>query len=174
MLSLFRAALGVVISTSFALAGAEEAKPPAPAAPLSELIEEILQRWTPGGDTNVADLPYPHLTAPYQSENDDHWRDDRWQRTDKGPFLSHSILLPEHEVGPKLIAIAARAGKFLLYDLEAGSFVAGVTSGELRTDPARFGLLNRPLLVSISHMFPMRLENPPVMTRCMSLQNSYR
>ena len=143
MLSLFRAALGIVISTSYAWAAAEDAKPPAPAA---SLIEEYLQRWTPGGDTNVADLPYPHLTAAYQGENDDNWRDDRWQRTDKGPFLSHSILLPEHEVGPKLIAIAARAGKFLLYDQEAGSFVAGVTAGELRTDPARFGLLMRPLL----------------------------
>ncbi len=150
MLNLFRAALGIVISMWSAWAAAEEAKPlpvassSATAAPLSE---EYLQRWTPGGDTNAADLPYPHVTAAFQRENDDDWRDDRWQRTDKGPFVSHSIVLPEHEVGSKLTAIAARAGKFLLYDLEAGSFVAGVTSGDLRTDPARFGLLNRPLLV---------------------------
>jgi hypothetical protein len=50
-------------------------------------------------------------------------------------------------VGAKLTAVAAGPGKFLLYDLSAGSFVAGVTRGELRTDPARFGLLNRPQLL---------------------------
>ena len=134
------------------------------------LSEEYLERWTPGGDTNDRDLPYPHVTADFQAEGDDDWRDDRWQRTVKGPFLSHSILLPERQVGPKttavealiecaialvgkqrqvgpkVTAVEAGAGTFLLYDLEAGSFVAGATDAELRIDPARFGMLNRPLL----------------------------
>ena len=109
-------------------------------------LKEYLERWTPGGDANSDDLPYPQVTHAYQSEGEDDWRDDRWQLSEKGPFLSHSILLPKHEVGPKVTAVAAGAGKFWLYDLEAGSFIAGVTAGEVRTDPARFGLLNRPVL----------------------------
>ncbi len=126
-----------------------------PAAETETLSEEYLRRWTPGGDTNAADLPYPHVTASYQSENDTDWIDDRWQRTQKGPFLSHSILLPDHVVGAKLIAVSAGPGDYFLYDLAAGSFVAGVTAGELRTDPARFGLLNRPkLLGNVEYFVP--------------------
>ncbi|HEY3393010.1 MAG TPA: DUF6797 domain-containing protein, partial [Lacipirellulaceae bacterium] len=113
----------------------------------SALSKEYLQRWTPGGDTNAKDLPYPHVTAPYQSENDEDWIDDRWQLTQKGPFLSHSILLPGHDVGAKLVCVAAGPGKYLLYDLAAGSFVAGVTKAKLQTDPARFGLLKQPQLL---------------------------
>jgi hypothetical protein len=124
-------------------AAADEARKTGGRASLSK---DILERWTPGGDTNARDLPYPQITAPFQSENDDNWRDDRWQRTVKGPFVSHSILLPDHEVGPKVTAVDAGHGTFLLYDLEAGSFVAAVTAGELRIDAARFGLLNRPML----------------------------
>jgi sugar phosphate isomerase/epimerase len=111
------------------------------------LTKEYLERWTPGGDTNEAGLPYPHVTAPYQTEGDEDWVDGRWQTTDKGPFLSHSILLPDYAVGPKLIAISAGKRNFLLYDMLAGTLVAGVTGGELHTDPARFGLLNRPQLL---------------------------
>ncbi|HEX2473677.1 MAG TPA: DUF6797 domain-containing protein, partial [Lacipirellulaceae bacterium] len=134
--------IAIIISLAANFAFAEE-----PAAQTGTLSEEYLQRWTPGGDTNAADLPYPQVTASYQSENDADWVDDRWQRTQKGPFLSHSILLPGHTVGSKLIAVSAGQKSFHLYDLAAGSFVAGVTSGELRTDPARFGLLNRPKLL---------------------------
>jgi hypothetical protein len=111
------------------------------------LSDEYLERWTPGGNTNAADLPYPHVTAPYQDEDEEDWVDDRWNKTEKGPFLSHSILLEGHAVGPKLIAVDVGMGKHLLYDLAAGSFVAGVVGGELRTDPARFGLLKQPQLL---------------------------
>ena len=138
-LSSFALALALLQSGAVA----QESVRPAP----SELSKEYLQRWTPGGDTNAKDLPYPHVTAPYQSENDEDWIDDRWQLTQKGPFLSHSILLPDHIVGPKLTCVAAGAGKYLLYDLAAGSFVAGVTKGKLQTDPARFGLLKQPQLL---------------------------
>jgi len=105
---------------------------------------KILERWTPGGDTNAYDLPYHHRFAPYEKHQDPDWVDHRWQQTDKGPFLSHSFSLPGFDVGPKLLAIAAGPEKFLLYDQTAGSFVASVIDGELRTDAARFGLLNAP------------------------------
>lgn len=122
-------------------------------AETAELSDEYLKRWTPGGNTNVADLPYPHITAKFQTETDSDWRDDRWQQTQKGPFVSHSILLPNYEVGPKLSAVAAGPGKYLLFDMATASFVAGVTEGELRTDAARFGLLNRPKLVGHVEFF---------------------
>jgi sugar phosphate isomerase/epimerase len=135
--------VGVLLATS--IARADESLP-APSTD-TKLTKEYLERWTPGGNTNEAGVPYPHVTASYQTEGDPDWVDGRWQLTDKGPFLSHSILLPGHTVGAKLIAVTVGKRNFFLYDLLAGSFVAGVTDGELRTDPARFGLLNRPQLL---------------------------
>jgi hypothetical protein len=141
------------------------AEEPNSAGLLKSLSKEILERWTPGGDTNDPDLPYPQITAPFQSENDDNWRDDRWQRTLKGPFISHSILLPHYEIGPKVTAVDAGKGTFFLFDIEAGSFVAAVAAGELRIDAARFGLLNRPLLAGkvAFHVPPARIwrKNSP-------------
>lgn len=125
-------------------ARADEAKVEPSAPPLSK---EYLEKWTPGGNRNDPGLPYPHVTATFQSEDDDDWIDNRWQQTIKGPAVAHSTLLPDYEVGPKQTAVDAGGGTWLLYDLEAGSFVAAVTEGELRTDEARFGMLNRPLLV---------------------------
>ncbi len=151
MIKRHRVVLAIVVSLWAHMARAEERQTDA----VTGLSEEYLERWTPGGDTNDEDLPYPHVTASYQSENDEDWVDDRWNKTDKGPFLSHSILLPDHAVGPKLIAANAGRGKHLLYDLAAGSFVAGVAGGELRTDPARFGLLKQPqLLGEVSFYVP--------------------
>jgi sugar phosphate isomerase/epimerase len=122
---------------------ADEAKGEPSAPPLSQ---EYLEKWTPGGNRNDPGLPYPHVTAEFQSEDDDDWRDDRWQRTQKGEAVAHSVLLPDYEVGPKQTAVDAGDGTWLLFDLEAGTFVAATTGGELRTDEARFGMLNRPLL----------------------------
>lgn len=137
------------ITSLYAFATAEEPMPPAvesAAASAAPLSEEYLQRWTPGGDTNALDLPYPHKTAEFQKETDNDWRDDRWQHTDKGPLVSHSILLPGYQVSPKVAAVTAGSEKYFLYDLESGSFVAGVTSGNIQIDLARYGLLNRPTL----------------------------
>ena len=140
-----RVVLTIVVLHAASIATADESGPDSAAE--TKLSKEYLDRWTPGGDTNEAGLPYPHVTAPYQSEGDDDWVDGRWQLTDKGPFLSHSILLPDHSVGAKLITVSAGTRRYFLYDLLAGTFVSGVTDGELRTDPARFGLLKRPQLV---------------------------
>jgi sugar phosphate isomerase/epimerase len=117
---------------------ASEAEPP--------VSDEVLEKWTPGGNRNDPALPYPQITEPFQLETDADWCDSRWQRTAKGPAVSHSILLPDYEVGPKQTAVDVGHGTWLLYDLEAGTFVAAVTGGELRTDEARFGMLNRPWL----------------------------
>jgi hypothetical protein len=160
-----------------ATAAADEAKDRGSSKPLSK---EILDFWTPGGDTNDPRLPYPHITAPFQKETDDNWRDDRWQQTVKGPFVSHSILLPDYEVGPKLTAIDAGRGTFLLFDLESGSFVAATSAGELKIDPARFGLLNRPLLtgnvafhVSPGHVWRKRSPSDHVENDAVDYQGLY-
>jgi hypothetical protein len=136
----------MIVATTLCCAIVAFGQESAPITTPPTLSDEYLERWTPGGDTNSPDLPYPHNIAPYQSHKDPDWRDGRWQLTQKGPFLSHSILLGDNAVGPKLTSVVAGPGKFLLYDSAAGSFVAGVTSGELRIDAARFGLLNRPRL----------------------------
>jgi hypothetical protein len=117
MRSSFRAALGIASLLFAAIANGEE---PTPKTTPPTLSDEYLERWTPGGDTNSPDLPYPHNVAPYQSHKDPDWRDGRWQLTQKGPFLSHSILLGDQAVGAKLTAVEAGPGKFLLYDLAAG------------------------------------------------------
>lgn len=108
--------------------------------------DEYLQRWTPGGDTNAFDLPYRHRISDYEREGESDWRDDRWQKTVKGPLLTHTFLMPNYELGVKSMAVQAGPGNYLLYDLSFCSFVAGTIDGELRIGPARFGLLNRPQL----------------------------
>jgi len=137
-------ALSLMLTAMPSTSRADEAKKEASTPPLSK---EYLEKWTPGGNRNDPGLPYPQITAAFQTEDDDDWRDGRWQQTQKGPAVAHSTLLPDYEVGPKMTAVDAGRGTWLLYDLEAGSFVAAVTGGELRTDEARFGMLNRPLLL---------------------------
>lgn len=142
---MLRSLLSIQVAYWFLLAaaafGGEPATPEATPA-----HSEYLERWTPGGDTNDKGLPYPHNLGGFQSENDADWVDDRWQRTAKGPFVAHSILLAGVEVGPKLTAVEAGVKKHFLYDLESGTFVAGVAEGELKFDAMRFGMLNRPLM----------------------------
>ena len=141
---LIRVLVGLSLVLPAVVGWGAEAKLPIAETPADP---KYLERWTPSGNTNAHDLPYPQVTEPYQKENDAIWRDDRWQRTLKGPIVAHSILLPGHEVGPKVAAVDAGAGKQLLYDLEAGSFVAAVVEGALQIDGSRFGMLNRPSLL---------------------------
>ena len=90
MAKFFQTMIAVATLYCAQVAVGEESLPPTTPATLSD---EYLERWTPGGDTNSPDLPYPHNIAAYQSHKDPDWRDERWQLTEKGPFLSHSILL---------------------------------------------------------------------------------
>lgn len=109
---------------------------------------DYLAHWTPGGETNQRGLPYPHRYAEFEFETDADWQDDRWQLTDKGPFVTHSIRLPGHEVGPKAMAIFPGDDRStaILFDLERCTPVAYVRGAELKVDPLRFGLLRKPSL----------------------------
>lgn len=127
---------------------------------------DYLARWTPGGETNQGGLPYPHRYAEYEFMDDDDWIDGRWQGTDKGPFLTHSIQLPGRQVGPKAMAVFLGPGRStaLLFDLERCSVVAGVAGANLKIDPLRFGLLRKPILegVQMAYVDPAKAwRHPP-------------
>ena len=113
-----------------------------------ESESEYLARWTPGGETNQAGLPYPHRYAAYEFETDDNWIDDRWQATQKGPFVTHSTQLPQHQVGPKTMTLflGENQSTVALFDLERCSVISGLTEATWKTDPMRFGLLRKPSL----------------------------
>jgi hypothetical protein len=113
-----------------------------------ESEQSYLARWTPGGETNQRGLPYPQRVAEYEYEKDEHWADDRWQQTDKGPFITHSTQLPGRQIGPKNTTIFLGPEKCAaaLFDLERCSMSAGLTAARFTTDPLRYGLLRKPVL----------------------------
>ncbi len=117
---------------------------------------DYLARWTPGGETNQRNLPYPHRYAAYEFEKDNAWLDIRWHSTDKGPFLSHSIEVPLLPTGPKGMVVFFDTGDedlgvvdyppAVLFDLERCAVVAGFSEADLSLHPRRFGLLRKPIL----------------------------
>lgn len=109
---------------------------------------DYLARWTPGGETNQRNLPYPHKYADYEFKEDPDWIDGRWQGTDKGPFVAHSTQLPGHQVGPKTFTIflGPERSSVALFDTEHCALVAGLTDATFTIDPMRFGLLRKPTL----------------------------
>jgi hypothetical protein len=113
-----------------------------------ESEEDYLARWTPGGETNQRDLPYPHRVGEYEFKSDPDWVDDRWQRTDKGPFLTHTTQIPGYEVGVKtaVVFLGDDQNAAVLFDLERCAPTVGLTAAQLEIDPARFGLLRKPVL----------------------------
>lgn len=107
-------------------------------------VEDYLARWTPGGETNQRNLPYPQRIAEFEYEDEPDWVDGRWQETDFGPFLSHSFLLPGHEMGAKLTAIRLPHQTTAIFDSRACTVTALVVDSEIRINPSRFGLLQKP------------------------------
>lgn len=124
-----------------------------------ECEEDYMARWTPGGETNQRDLPYPHRVGEYEFESDEHWVDGRWQQTEKGPFLTHSTRIPGYEVGVKTatVVLGDPQQAAVLFDLERCTATAGLTAVQLRIDPARFGLLRKPVLDGT-----MQFHLPPI------------
>ncbi len=120
--------------------------------------EEYLARWTPGGETNQRNLPYPQRIAEFEYEGEEDWVDGRWQQTDLGPFLSHSFLVPGHEMGAKLTAIFLPNQIAAVFDSRACAVTALVAKSEVRINPSRFGLLQKPTLKGdiISHVPPRK------------------
>jgi sugar phosphate isomerase/epimerase len=109
-----------------------------------ESREDYLARWTPGGETNQPNLPYPHQIAKYELATEDDWRDGRWQDTIKGPIVSHSFLIDGHPMGAKLTAVFLTDKTTLVFDTKDCGFTAALADSQMRVNPARFGLLSKP------------------------------
>jgi hypothetical protein len=119
------------------------------AAPANPSESEILNRWTPGGDTNDADLPYRHRHTAYERESDADWIDGRWQQTDWGPFFTHATGIAGQPLRPKNIILFLDAKKSVaaMFDLDHCGIRTVARSAQLKIDPARFGLLRKPKLL---------------------------
>src|SRR5207247_1984345 len=78
-----------------------------------------------------------------QDEKD--WIDNRWSRTEVGQFLASSLRLPNGAVTKALsIRVGDRDEAGVCFDTANLNLRAGWTSGFLKFDAARFGLLNIP------------------------------
>ena len=89
-------------------------------------------------------LKNPTNDPTLQTEGD--WVDDRWAKTDKGPFLTGNIATARQHTSK---GIAIRIGEIgegtVCFDTDLLRMNSGWVGGFLKTDPARFGLI-RPLV----------------------------
>lgn len=78
-----------------------------------------------------------------QGEKD--WVDNRWSRTEVGPFLASVLETPGASIAKGLsIKVGANAEASVAYDTAACAWRAGWTGGFLKFDGGRFGLINAP------------------------------
>lgn len=78
-----------------------------------------------------------------QQERD--WVDNRWSRTDVGPFLASTLPLPGGSVAKGLsIKVGGQSQGTVAYDTASCALRAFWTGGFLRFDPGRFGLIQAP------------------------------
>ena len=78
-----------------------------------------------------------------QAEKD--WVDNRWQRTDIGPFLASTVRLPDGGTVVRGLTVRVGPDASVLYDLAQGSVRAVWTGGLLKFDATRFGLIGTPV-----------------------------
>jgi hypothetical protein len=125
-----------------------------PTAPLTR-DANTLSLWSLDGDEGIsADInwtpPAPEVGAePWQLETDKDWIDDRFRKTDTGPYLNATI---DYE-GPKgkvrsykatAIKVGDKGEATVLFDRNQLRFAAAWTGGFLNISNRRFGLLNTP------------------------------
>lgn len=79
------------------------------------------------------------------TQTDADWIDDRWSKTEIGPFLGATIEYPGGRV-PKAIAIRVgdRSQAAVCFDTDTLRFAAGWTGGFLKLHPQRYGLIAAP------------------------------
>jgi hypothetical protein len=130
---------------------------PVAASPTAPLTRDAntLSLWSLDGDEGIsADInwtpPAPEVGAePWQLETDKDWIDDRFRKTDTGPYLNATI---DYE-GPKgkvrsykatAIKVGDKGEATVLFDRNCLRFAAAWTGGFLNISDRRFGLLNTP------------------------------
>lgn len=78
-----------------------------------------------------------------QAEKD--WVDNRWQRSEVGPFLASSVRLPDGSSVVRGLTVRLGYQGSVLYDLAQGSVRAVWSGGFLKFDATRFGLIGTPV-----------------------------
>jgi hypothetical protein len=76
-----------------------------------------------------------------QTEKD--WRDDRWNATDLGPFMTSALKLPDGTVLLRAISVKTHDGGYV-FDPDTCSVRAAWTGNFLQFSPARYGLIEKP------------------------------
>jgi hypothetical protein len=71
--------------------------------------------------------------------------DNRWQRSEVGPFLASSVRLPDGSSVVRGLTVRVGPEASVLYDLAQGSVRAVWTGGFLKFDATRFGLIGTPV-----------------------------
>ncbi|MEW6161271.1 MAG: DUF6797 domain-containing protein [Verrucomicrobiota bacterium] len=96
-----------------------------------------------GAEVPVGQPPASGRDPGEQAERD--WVDNRWSRTDIGPFLASNLELPGGRVAKGLsIKVGSQSQGSVAYDTASCSWRAAWTGGFLKVDPARFGLIRMP------------------------------
>ncbi|MEY4692289.1 MAG: hypothetical protein RIT19_2614 [Verrucomicrobiota bacterium] len=104
---------------------------------------EGLERLTASLAKNAGEPPASGREPGVQAEKD--WVDNRWQRTDIGPFLASSVRLPDGSSVVRGLTVRVGPEASVLYDLAQGSVRAVWTGGFLKFDATRFGLIGTPV-----------------------------
>src|SRR5213082_2247190 len=78
-------------------------------------------------------------------QTDENWIDDRWQKTEIGPFLSTALELSKRTVVKAVaIKVGDRNEAAVAFDTELLEYAAGWSGGFLRLNPRRYGLIVTP------------------------------
>ena len=104
---------------------------------------EGLERLTAAPAKTTGEPPASGREPGVQAEKD--WVDNRWQRTDIGPFLASSVRLPDGTSVVRGLSVRVGGSATALYDLAQGTVRAFWTGGFLKFDATRFGLIGTPV-----------------------------
>lgn len=102
-----------------------------------------LEKLTAGSTQSAGEPPASGREPGVQAEKD--WVDNRWQRSEVGPFLASSVRLPDGSSVVRGLTVRLGDGASVLYDLAQGSVRAVWTGGFLKFDATRFGLIGTPV-----------------------------
>jgi len=102
-----------------------------------------LEKLTAAAGGTAGEPPASGREPGVQAEKD--WVDNRWQRTDIGPFLASTVRLPDGGTVVRGLTVRVGPEACALYDLAQGSVRAVWTGGFLTFDATRFGLIGTPV-----------------------------
>lgn len=102
-----------------------------------------LEKLTAAAGKTAGEPPASGREPGAQAEKD--WVDNRWQRSEVGPFLASSVRLPDGSSVVRGLTVRVGNQASALYDLSQGSVRAVWSGGFLKFDATRFGLIGTPV-----------------------------